>query len=141
MSEISKSSGSTLAEWLRGRDTPLLEQVLMVRTSEPRSVGELADRLQRRSRVRIAPAACVIHSEEPAVVTELATHCKLAELRLRQLPPTVLVSRSPLDKTLAASAGRGLRPGRRDRAHRAGPPPRYRPRLADLRRDTEHRPR
>ncbi|MFF4899509.1 hypothetical protein [Streptomyces sp. NPDC001068] len=60
--------------------------------------------------MRIAPAACVLHGDEPALLAELAAHRKLAELGLRQPAPTVLVSRSPLDKTLVALRAEGYAP-------------------------------
>lgn len=70
----------------------------------------IADTARGHGRVRIAPAACVIHGEEPALLTELAAHRKLAALGLRQLAPTVLVSRTPLDATLAALRAEGYAP-------------------------------
>lgn len=56
---IGKSGGSTLVSWLRGLDVPRLERVLAARSDtvsppEPRSVGELADRLQRPGSVALA---------------------------------------------------------------------------------------
>lgn len=68
------------------------------------------DTARAHGRVRVAPAACVIHGEEPALLAELAAHRKLAELGLRQLAPTVLVCRTPLDKTLAAIRAAGYGP-------------------------------
>jgi hypothetical protein len=70
----------------------------------------IADTERRHGRVRLAPAACVIHGEEPALLAELTVHRKLAKLGLRQLAPTVVVSRSPLDKTLAALRAEGYAP-------------------------------
>ncbi|WP_323137836.1 helicase-associated domain-containing protein [Streptomyces sp. NBC_01433] len=68
------------------------------------------DTARTHGRVRIAPAACVIHGEEPALLAELVTHRKLAALGLRLLAPTVLISRSPLDKTLASLRAAGYAP-------------------------------
>ncbi|MER5211283.1 helicase C-terminal domain-containing protein [Streptomyces sp. NPDC002838] len=68
------------------------------------------DTARSHGRMRIAPAACVIHGAEPALLAELAAHRKLAGLGLRQLAPTVLVSRTPLDKTLAALRAAGYAP-------------------------------
>ncbi|MGP3634819.1 helicase C-terminal domain-containing protein [Streptomyces sp. 24-1644] len=77
----------------------------------PQSLAYLiADTARSHGRVRIAPAACVIHGEEPSLLAELAVHRKLAELGLRRLAPTVLVSRSPLDQTLAALRAEGYAP-------------------------------
>lgn len=70
----------------------------------------IADTARGHGRVRIAPAACVIHGDEPALLAELAAHRGLAGLALRQLAPTVLVSRSPLDTTLAALRAEGYAP-------------------------------
>ncbi len=65
------------------------------------------DTARGHGRIRIAPAACVIHGEEPALLAELAAHRRLSKLGLRQLAPTVLVSRSPLQKTLDALRAEG----------------------------------
>ncbi|WP_369260506.1 helicase-associated domain-containing protein [Streptomyces sp. R35] len=70
----------------------------------------IADTARGHGRVRIAPATCVLHSDEPALLAELAAHRKLAKLGLRQLAPTVLISRSPLDATLAALRAEGYAP-------------------------------
>ncbi|MFF4365126.1 helicase-associated domain-containing protein [Streptomyces sp. NPDC001594] len=70
----------------------------------------IADSARSHGRVRIAPAACVLHGEEPALLAELAAHRKLSKLGLRQLAPTVLVSRSPLGTTLAALRAEGYAP-------------------------------
>lgn len=70
----------------------------------------IADTARGHGRVRIAPAACVLHGDEPALLAELAAHRRLAELGLRQLAPTVLISRLPLDRTLAALRAAGYAP-------------------------------
>ncbi|GGK66096.1 helicase C-terminal domain-containing protein [Streptomyces flaveus] len=70
----------------------------------------IADTARGHGRVRIAPAACVLHGDEPALLAELAAHRKLAKLGLRQLAPTVLISRSPLDTTVAALRAEGYAP-------------------------------
>ncbi|MFG2387306.1 helicase C-terminal domain-containing protein [Streptomyces lavendulae] len=70
----------------------------------------IADTARGHGRVRIAPAACVLHGNEPALLAELAAHRRLAKLGLRQLAPTVLISRSPLDTTLAALRAEGYAP-------------------------------
>lgn len=70
----------------------------------------IADTERSHGRVRIAPAACVLHGDEPALLAELAAHRKLAKLGLRQLAPTVLISRSPLDTTLATLRAEGYAP-------------------------------
>ncbi|MEU9185455.1 helicase C-terminal domain-containing protein [Streptomyces sp. NPDC048484] len=70
----------------------------------------IADTARGHGRVRIAPAACVLHGGEPALLAELAAHRRLAKLGLRQLAPTVLISRSPVDTTLAALRAEGYAP-------------------------------
>lgn len=70
----------------------------------------IADTARRHGRVRLAQAACVIHSEEAALLAEIAVHRKLAKLGLRRLAPTVLISRTPLAKTLAALRAEGYAP-------------------------------
>ncbi|MET9460943.1 helicase C-terminal domain-containing protein [Streptomyces canus] len=70
----------------------------------------IADTARGHGRMRIAPAACVIHGDEPVLLAELAAHRRLAGLGLRQLAPTVLISRSPIDTTLAALRAEGYAP-------------------------------
>ncbi len=70
----------------------------------------IADMARGHGRVRIASAGCVLHGDEPALLAELAAHRRFAALGLRQLAPTVLVSRSPLDATLAALRAEGYAP-------------------------------
>ncbi|GHH69649.1 hypothetical protein GCM10018793_02400 [Streptomyces sulfonofaciens] len=67
----------------------------------------IADTARGHGRVRTAPAACVIHGDEPALLAELAAHRRLAKLGRRRLAPTVLVSQSPPDTTLAALRAEG----------------------------------
>ncbi|MGW3458104.1 helicase-associated domain-containing protein [Streptomyces olivaceoviridis] len=68
------------------------------------------DTARGHGRVRIAPVACVLHSEEPALLAELAAHRGLTRLGLRHLAPTVLTSRTSLEKTLAALRAAGYAP-------------------------------
>lgn len=70
----------------------------------------IADTARGHGRVRIAPAACVIHGDEPALLAELAAHRALSKLALRQLAPTVLVSGSPPATALAALRAAGYAP-------------------------------
>ncbi|GCD44157.1 helicase-associated domain-containing protein [Streptomyces paromomycinus] len=70
----------------------------------------IADTARGHGRVRIAPAACVIHGTEPALLAELAAHRALSKLGLRLLAPTVLLSRSPLYVTLGALRAEGYAP-------------------------------
>lgn len=70
----------------------------------------IADTARRHGQVRLAQTACVIHSEDAALLAEIAVHRKLADLGLRRLAPTVLISRTPLAKTLAALRAEGYAP-------------------------------
>ena len=70
----------------------------------------IADTGRRHGRLRLASAACVIHSEDTALLAEIAVHRKLAKLGLRQLAPTVLISGTPLAKTLTALRAEGYAP-------------------------------
>ncbi|MEI5099062.1 hypothetical protein RB200_11000 [Streptomyces sp. PmtG] len=88
MCHISKSGGSTLAPWLRGLDAARLERVLTVRADavappEPRSVGELADRLQRPGSVAHAlPRLALPHLQVAEALAALApvSRAALADL-------------------------------------------------------------
>ncbi len=70
----------------------------------------IMDTARSHGRIRVASAACVVHGEEPALLTEIAAHRKLSKLGLRHLAPTVLVSSTPLEKTLAALRTEGYAP-------------------------------
>lgn len=67
----------------------------------------ITDAARSHGRIRVASAACVIHGQEPALLAELAAHRGLSKLGLRQLAPTVLISGTALDKTLAALRAEG----------------------------------
>lgn len=70
----------------------------------------ITDTARRHGRIRLTSAPCVIHGAEPALLSELAVHRRLAGLGLRQLAPTVLVSRTPLAETLEALRAEGYAP-------------------------------
>lgn len=70
----------------------------------------IADTARRHGQLRVVSAGCVIHAPEPALLTEIIYHRKLAPLGLRQLAPTVLVSRTPAPETLAALRTAGYAP-------------------------------
>ena len=52
----------------------------------------------------------MIHSQDAALLAELAAHRRLAKLGLRLVAPTVMISRTPLDGTLAALRAEGYAP-------------------------------
>ncbi|MET9493857.1 helicase-associated domain-containing protein [Streptomyces sp. NPDC006552] len=70
----------------------------------------IADTARRHGRMRVAPAAGVIHGDEPALLAELAAQRGLSRLGLRQLAPTVLVSGSPPAEILATLRAEGYAP-------------------------------
>ncbi|MDJ1130830.1 helicase C-terminal domain-containing protein [Streptomyces iconiensis] len=70
----------------------------------------LADTARRHGHIRVAPASCVIHSADEALISEIAVHRALAKLKLRRLAPTVLLSAAPLDTALAALRTEGYAP-------------------------------
>ncbi|MFJ3214804.1 helicase C-terminal domain-containing protein [Kitasatospora sp. NPDC086801] len=95
------------------------------------------DTARSHGRARVVSAACVIHGEEPALLAELAAHRTLGRLGLRQLAPTVLISQTPPEQTLAALRSAGYAPvaekpdgsvrierAQRTRAANPVPPPR-----------------
>lgn len=97
----------------------------------PQSLSYLvANATRQHGRVHIAPTACVIHGDEPALLAELAAHRGLFPLRLRRLAPTALVSAAAPDQTLAALCNEGYAPSRKTPtepyasrgSHLGGPP-------------------
>ncbi|MEV7216796.1 helicase-associated domain-containing protein [Kitasatospora cineracea] len=70
----------------------------------------IQDTARRHGRVRVVAAACVIHGQEPALLAELVAQRELGHLGLRQLAPTVLISGTPADRTLAALRAAGYAP-------------------------------
>ncbi|MEN3582876.1 helicase-associated domain-containing protein [Streptomyces sp. ZYX-F-203] len=70
----------------------------------------IADTARGHGRVRVAPAGCVLHGDDPALLAEIAAHRRFGKLGLRRLAPTVLVARASLDATLAALRAEGYAP-------------------------------
>ncbi|UQA91873.1 helicase-associated domain-containing protein [Streptomyces halobius] len=70
----------------------------------------IADAARRHGHVRLAPAACVIHSDDTALIAEIAVHRGLTGLGLRRLAPTVLVCRTSLPDALGALRAEGYAP-------------------------------
>ncbi|MET9830926.1 helicase-associated domain-containing protein [Streptomyces sp. NPDC006385] len=95
----------------RTRDDITADLAAVAAESLPQPLTYLiTDTARGHGRVRVSPAACVIHGDEPSLLAELAAHRGLATLGLRQLAPTVLISRSPLETTLAALRAEGYAP-------------------------------
>ncbi|MET7855955.1 helicase-associated domain-containing protein [Streptomyces sp. NPDC005318] len=77
----------------------------------PQALGYLiADAARRHGRIRLSPAACVLVSEDTALLVEVAAHRGLTRLGLRSVAPTVLLCRAEPDAALAALRTAGYSP-------------------------------
>ncbi|WP_230423652.1 helicase-associated domain-containing protein [Streptomyces radicis] len=109
---IGKPSGSTLAAWLSGLDNDRLERVLAarpdaVRPPEPRSFGELADRLQRPGSV--APALAGLALPQAQVAEALAALGPVSRAALAELLDATGAERARgLDAALTSLSDRAL---------------------------------
>jgi hypothetical protein len=100
----------------------------------------IVDAARRHGLVRVAPAACVVHSDDTALLGEITAHRALSALGLRRLAPTVLLCRVPLPEALKALRTAGYAPAaetddgtvrlERPEQPRATPRPLPRPRRA-----------
>lgn len=70
----------------------------------------IADTARRHGHVRVAPAACVLHGDDAALLAEISVHRRLSRLGLRLVAPTVLLCRTGPEKTLAALRDVGYAP-------------------------------
>ncbi|MDF6045630.1 helicase-associated domain-containing protein [Streptomyces sp. JH14] len=70
----------------------------------------ITDAARRHGRIRLAPAACALVSEDPALLVEVAAHRGLTRLGLRSVAPTVLLCRAEPDAALAALRAAGFSP-------------------------------
>ncbi|WP_381792788.1 helicase-associated domain-containing protein [Streptomyces niveus] len=70
----------------------------------------IADIARRHGKVRVASASCVLHSEDTALLAEIAAHSALSHLGLRAIAPTVLLCRTDASATLEALRGAGYAP-------------------------------
>ncbi|MFF4698337.1 helicase C-terminal domain-containing protein [Streptomyces chattanoogensis] len=70
----------------------------------------IADVARRHGRIRLASAACVLHSDDTALLAEISAHRKLSRLGLRGIAPTVLLCRTALPEALAALRAEGYAP-------------------------------
>ncbi|MGW7457114.1 hypothetical protein [Streptomyces sp. NPDC054797] len=121
------ASGSTLTAWLRGLDGPRLARVLATRNDtvsppEPRSVGELADRLQRPGSVALALPLLTLPdlqvAEAAAALGTTASREALAKL----LGATAGEAGFALEAVLETLAGHALVwPDHNGRLHTAAP--------------------
>jgi len=77
----------------------------------PQPVRYLVTEVGRsHGRVRVAYAACCIRSDDEALLSEITNARGLADLGLRQIAPTVLISPKPPTETLAALRNAGYAP-------------------------------
>ncbi|MDT0346599.1 helicase-associated domain-containing protein [Streptomyces litchfieldiae] len=70
----------------------------------------ISDAARTHGRLKVVATPCVIHATEPALLTEVLHHRRLAGLGLRRLAPTVLVGRIPVGETLSALRAEGYAP-------------------------------
>lgn len=102
------------------------------RTAVPQALTYLVDDVARRhGGLRVGPAGSYLRSDDELLLTELLSDRKVAELHLRRLAPTVLVSPYPSGRLLSVLRDGGYAPVaedasgamvlRRPRARRAPP--------------------
>jgi hypothetical protein len=70
----------------------------------------IADVARRHGGVRVRAVGCVLRSDDPSLLAEIAASRELAGLRLSQVAPTVLTSHEPADYTLAKLRMAGFAP-------------------------------
>lgn len=68
------------------------------------------DAARRHGKLRVAAAASVVTSDDPALLAEVRAARKTAKLGLRELAPTVLVSPLPIDAVLLTLRAAGFLP-------------------------------
>ncbi|MDR7322457.1 MULTISPECIES: helicase-associated domain-containing protein [Catenuloplanes] len=74
----------------------------------------ITDVARRHGRVRVRPAGCVLHTDDPALVAEILSTRGLAALGLTAVAPTVLVSPAGVEETLAGLRAAGFAPAGED---------------------------
>lgn len=81
------------------------------RTPVPQSLTYLVDDVARRhGRMRVGVATSYLRCDDETLLSEVLASKRAAQLRLRRLAPTVLVSPSPIDMVLEALRGAGFAP-------------------------------
>ncbi|MFF4605047.1 helicase-associated domain-containing protein [Streptomyces sp. NPDC001339] len=70
----------------------------------------ISDAARKHGRLRLVTAACVIHSNDTALLAEIAAHRELSRLGLRGIAPGVLLCRTPLPEALGALRAEGYAP-------------------------------
>lgn len=88
----------------------LLDELAQVGTIPQPLDYMVRDVARRHGEVTVTTVACIVQATDPALLAEIAGHRRLARLGLRLLAPTVLVSSSPADRTLAALRENGYAP-------------------------------
>ncbi|MDP9799557.1 hypothetical protein J2S43_008069 [Catenuloplanes nepalensis] len=74
----------------------------------------ITDVARRHGHVRVRPAGCVLHTDDPALVAEILSTRGLAALNLTAVAPTVLVSPAGVAETLAVLRAAGFAPAAED---------------------------
>ncbi|MDQ0366719.1 helicase-associated domain-containing protein [Catenuloplanes indicus] len=74
----------------------------------------ITDVARRHGHVRVRPAGCVLHTDDPALVTEILSTRGPAALGLTSVAPTVLVSPAGVGETLAVLRAAGFAPAGED---------------------------
>jgi hypothetical protein len=81
------------------------------RTPVPQSLTYLVDDVARRhGRLRAGTAAAFLRCDDPVLLSEVLANPDVADLELRQIAPTVLISPLPLGEVVASLRERGFAP-------------------------------
>lgn len=88
----------------------LLDELAAVGTIPQPLEYLIRDTARRHGEVTVTTVGCVVQAADPALLAEIAAHRRLGRLGLRLLAPTVLVSKAPADRTLAALREVGYSP-------------------------------
>ncbi|HLZ37779.1 MAG TPA: helicase C-terminal domain-containing protein [Mycobacteriales bacterium] len=96
-----------------GRSASYLHALLArhSRTPVPQPLSYLVDDVARRhGRIRVGRAVAYVRCDDPALLDELLATRRLADVRLRRLAPTVLVTPATAERLLEALRGLGHAP-------------------------------
>ncbi|MFG1695974.1 helicase-associated domain-containing protein [Nonomuraea sp. NPDC049309] len=88
----------------------LLDELAAVGTIPQPLEYLIRDTARRHGEVTVTTVGCIVQAADPALLAEIAAHRRLGRLGLRLLAPTVLVSKAPADRTLAALREVGYSP-------------------------------
>ncbi|WP_043632082.1 helicase-associated domain-containing protein [Nonomuraea candida] len=88
----------------------LLDELAAVGTIPQPLEYLIRDTARRHGEVTVTTVGCVVQAADPGLLAEIAAHRRLGRLGLRLLAPTVLVSKAPAERTLAALREVGYSP-------------------------------